>query len=186
VPQFDGLRGLLEEWGYLEGWSLTDPGRRLRTIYNELDLLLADAIGRGAFDRLDEAETAAVASLFTYESRSADDTEPAWPTARVGERAAAVAERWRRLSRAERTRGLPVTRQPDAGFAEIAYRWAAGESLEELFEEDAFGVGDFVRNCRQLIDLLRQIADAHPARREAVTRAAAALDRGVVAAVGPA
>ena len=78
---------------------------------------------------------------------------------------------------------MPPTPPPQAGFAEIAYRWAAGEPLEGLFEDDA-GVGDFVRNCRQTIDLVRQIGDAHPELRSAMTRCADALDRGVVAAVG--
>jgi len=45
-------------------------------------------------------------------------------------------------------------------------------------------VGDFVRNCRQLIDLLRQMSDAAPDLRPAVAAALAALDRGVVAASG--
>jgi len=79
---------------------------------------------------------------------------------------------------------LPPTRSPEAGFAENAYRWASGESLEGLFDEDPFQVGDFVRNCRQLIDLLRQVSDMAPGLQTTAAAAADALDRGVVAAVG--
>ena len=76
-----------------------------------------------------------------------------------------------------------MTRAPEAGFAEIAYRWAMGESLDGLFEEDGVGVGDFVRNCRQLIDLLRQLRDVAPGLIPSAAEAIAAIDRGVVAAV---
>jgi len=41
-----------------------------------------------------------------------------------------------------------------------------------------------VRNCRQLIDLLRQLADAAPRLAPALFQAIAAVDRGVVAASG--
>lgn len=51
-----------------------------------------------------------------------------------------------------------------------------------LEQEDLTG-GDFVRNVRQLIDLLRQIGDAapDPGTARAARAAAEALHRGVVA-----
>ncbi|HET9770305.1 MAG TPA: hypothetical protein VFS16_05405, partial [Acidimicrobiia bacterium] len=73
---------------------------------------------------------------------------------------------------------------PDGGFAAIAHAWAAGKDLEDvLFDEELTG-GDFVRNVKQLIDLLRQVGDVAPNRGTAsAARAAAdALFRGVVAA----
>ncbi len=77
-----------------------------------------------------------------------------------------------------------MTRPPEAGFAAIAYRWASGAGLQDLFGEEGAGVGDFVRNCRQLIDLLRQLADAAPRLAPVLSQAIAAVDRGVVAASG--
>jgi ATP-dependent RNA helicase HelY len=46
--------------------------------------------------------------------------------------------------------------------------------------------GDFIRNVKQLIDLLRQIGDVAPQRATATTarQAAEALHRGIVAASG--
>src|SRR5205085_1469495 len=61
---------------------------------------------------------------------------------------------------------------------------------EQLFEglspsETAMAPGDFVRNCKQLIDLLRQIGDVAPEpASEAVRAARNAIDRGVVAYTG--
>ena len=44
--------------------------------------------------------------------------------------------------------------------------------------------GDFVRNCRQLLDLLRQLRDAYPALANVTRDAIKAIDRGVVAIGG--
>ena len=183
VPDFRRLLRLLQDWGYADGWRLTETGERLRFIYNELDLLLGESIAGGLFDDLDHAETAAVASLFTFEPRRADD-DPRMPTRRCAQRADRIVGLWERLRSAESGSGLPETRPPEAGLATIAYRWATGETLEALFGDDSSGVGDFVRNCRQLIDLLRQVGTADPALAEGTAAAARALDRGVVAAVG--
>ena len=147
-----------------------------------MGLLVAEAVGSGTFEGLDHAETAALASVFTFEPRRGL-VEGRWPTGECAGRADRIWESWERLSEAEADANLPATRAPEAGFAEIAYRWAMGESLDDLFEEDAVGVGDFVRNCRQLIDLLRQMREVAPALIPSADDAIAAVDRGVVAAV---
>jgi ATP-dependent RNA helicase HelY len=56
--------------------------------------------------------------------------------------------------------------------------------LRDLFGDDDFAAGDFVRNCRQLLDLLRQLRDAFPSISEAASDAVRAVDRGIVAAGG--
>ena len=56
--------------------------------------------------------------------------------------------------------GLPETRMPDPGFTPYAHDWASGDSLADVLDDDEMTGGDFVRNVKQLIDLLRQIADA--------------------------
>ncbi len=183
VPQLRAIVELLASWGYARNWSLTPAGERLRFVYNELDLLLAESLARGLFDALEPEEFAALASAFTFEPRREIPPER-WPTRRLERRAETLLELWSRLGDAEAAAGLPETRPPEAGFAEIAYRWATGAHLEDLFEDDGGGVGDFVRNCRQLIDLLRQIRDVAPEVRETAHRAAASIDRGVVAAAG--
>jgi ATP-dependent RNA helicase HelY len=183
VPQFRAIVGVLEEMGYADGWRLTESGERLRFIYNELDLLLSEALGHRLLDGLDAAETAAFVSAFTYEPR-ADGGDGGWPTALLEERAAALEDLWAELASVEAGARLPETRPPEAGFAETAYRWAAGADLEALFEEETTSVGDFVRNCRQLIDLLRQVRDVAPGLAGRAEEAVRAVDRGVVAAAG--
>ncbi|HSM02859.1 MAG TPA: DEAD/DEAH box helicase [Acidimicrobiia bacterium] len=182
VGEFRALLGLLESRGYVRGWSLTDKGERLRRVYNEMDLVLAEALDRGLFDGLDGAETAALASAFTYEPRRTE-TVGGWPPG-IENRAARVEELWGEIAAMERSAGLQQTRPPDAGFAGLALRWVDGEGLAELFEDEEAPVGDFVRNCRQLIDLLRQIEDVAEDAPRGVREALRGLDRGVVAAQG--
>jgi ATP-dependent RNA helicase HelY len=61
------------------------------------------------------------------------------------------------------------------------HAWADGASLEDVLDETEMAPGDFVRNCKQLIDLLRQIEDVAPPPVQAAARAARqAVSRGVV------
>jgi len=182
VGEFRALLGLLESRGYVRGWSLTEKGERLRRVYNEMDLVLAEALGEGIFDGLDGPETAALASAFTYEARRAE-TVGGWPAA-IADQAGRIEELWGEVAAMERKASLPQTRPPDAGFAALALRWVDGENLAELFEEEEAAVGDFVRNCRQLIDLLRQIEDVEATTPPGTRAALRGLDRGVVAAQG--
>jgi ATP-dependent RNA helicase HelY len=183
VPRLRAILVLLRRWGYADGWALTLTGQRLRFIYNELDLLVAEAVQQGCFAGLEPAEVAALASLFTYEPRGEAAVEP-WPTPRLEARAGQIVALWERLAADEDAAGLPATRPPEAGFGATAYRWGRGAGLEALFGEEGEGVGDFVRNCRQLIDLLRQLGEAAPDLKRSLAAAAATLDRGVVAASG--
>jgi ATP-dependent RNA helicase HelY len=183
VPQFRAIRRLLERWGYVDGWALTPRGNRLRFIYNELDLLLTEVLERGMFEGLEVPEAAALASAFTFEPRN-EPSEGRWPTRRLERAGEDLTAIWMALVDDERAAGLAESRPPDAGFAETAYRWAAGEGLQSIFGDETGRVGDFVRNCRQVIDLLRQIRDTVPEVSAIAAEAAQRVDRGVVAAAG--
>jgi ATP-dependent RNA helicase HelY len=182
VPRFRALLGLLERRGYLHGWALTTKGERLRRIYSEADLVLSEALDAGMFDDLDGPTTASLVTAFTFEPRR-EPGDLAWPPP-VAERAASVEALWAEIAAAERSAGLPQSRPPEPGFSLTAYRWASGERLSDLFDDDS-SIGDFVRNCRQAIDLLRQISDIEDVSLVGVSEALSGLDRGVVAAVGP-
>jgi ATP-dependent RNA helicase HelY len=64
------------------------------------------------------------------------------------------------------------------------YAWASGDDLTDILEDEEMTGGDFVRNVKQVIDLLRQIADVAPDPDTAATARAGAdaCRRGVVAA----
>ncbi|MBM3674330.1 MAG: DEAD/DEAH box helicase [Actinobacteria bacterium] len=187
--QFDRVLRVLESWGYVDGWSLTDGGRLLTRIYAETDLLLAESIREHLLDGLDPPELAAVMSCFTYERRGPDGQRglppPHWPSSRVAKRARAIDRLWRALSANEDDAGLPETRPPDPGLAGALHAWADGDTLADVLgDEDELTGGDFVRHVKQVIDLLRQVADVAPDPDTAAVARAAADEcfRGVVAA----
>ncbi len=182
--QFDRVLRVLSAWGYVEGWALTDKGVRLGRLYHEADLLVAECLHSGFFDGLDPPGVAALASCFTFEARGQDQPTPWLPTRQLKQRWDSVQAVARDLVEAEDEAGLPHTRLPEAGFSAYAHDWAAGRDLERLLEDRELSGGDFVRNVKQLIDLLRQLGEAAPvpATSTACRQAADALFRGVVAA----
>jgi ATP-dependent RNA helicase HelY len=187
--QFDRVLRVLEAWGYVDGWALTDGGELLARLYTETDLLLAEALREGLLDGLDAPDLAAVLSCFTYERRGPDGNRPLpapqWPSREVAARVRKVERIWRELAYNEDDAGLPETRAPDPGFAAVLHDWVEGQDLEAVLsdDEDVTG-GDFVRNVKQCVDLLRQVADVAPERdtAESASTAADACLRGVVAA----
>lgn len=183
--QLDRVLALLEDAGFVSGWELTPPGERLARIYHETDLLVAEAIGQGLFDGLDPAGVAALASVFTFEPRGRGPlAAPSFPDKRLRDRWSAVEDLSRSLAAAETKARLPETRPLDPGFLATAHRWASGTELSSLLGEDAPSGGDFVRNVKQLVDLLRQIAQVAPVpdTARAARRAVDRVLRGIVAA----
>ncbi|MDA8392103.1 MAG: DEAD/DEAH box helicase [Actinomycetota bacterium] len=185
AAQLDRVLGLLERRRYVCDWKLEPRGERLGRIYHEQDLLIAECIDEGVLDGLDAPSLAAVASVFTFEARGRQVVPS---KLRVSPDASfrwvAVEQCWRALQADEVAFRLPTTRPPDPGFMGPAQAWAAGRSLSAVLEDGCFPGGDFVRNVKQLADLLGQIADVAPEPDTATTarRAADSLLRGVVAA----
>lgn len=183
--QFDRVLQLLETWGYLDGWALTRRGNQLVRIFHESDLLVTECLEAGLLDGLDPASLAGIVSCFTYEHRaSGPPLDPWFPTSTVRHRVEQIEQIAAELNADERRLGLSPTRGPDPGFLALAHAWAAGEGLDDVLADEEVSGGDFVRNVKQLLDLLRQIADAatEPATAAAAREASNALFRGIVAA----
>jgi ATP-dependent RNA helicase HelY len=188
VALLDRRLAVLEERGFIEGWQLTEPGQALASIYHESDLLVTEALRGGVFDDLDPALLAGVVSALTFEARRAGDDEREPRQRQAVERLAVLASMAGDLRSDERKVGLRRTRQPDAGLARAVIGWAKGASLDSVLRETDVAPGDFVRNVRQLIDLVRQLAQVapDPRTRDAAHLAVALLRRGVVGADDPA
>ena len=186
--QLDRRLSVLESRGYLEGWNLTGTGLLLAGIYHESDLLVAEALRSGLLDGLEPAELAGVVSGLTFEARRAGDDLPAPRPRVVADRLAALGGLAAGLRAEERRHGLRRTRRPDDGLATAVVSWARGGLLSAVLRDCEVAPGDFVRNVRQLIDLVRQIGQAAPeaATRSSADLAVALLRRGVVAADDPA
>jgi hypothetical protein len=124
-------------------------------------------------------------SVFVYEHRSPEPPPPPWfPSKECRRKWNRISELADMLEQEELERRLSITRKPDPTFVAAAWAWAAGESFSDVIDEEELTGGDFVRNIKQLIDLLRQLGDVAPleATRRTARQAAGALLRGVVAA----
>ncbi|MFF5446673.1 DEAD/DEAH box helicase [Streptomyces sp. NPDC012888] len=191
---FDRIHALLTELDYLREDEVTEHGRRLARLYGELDLLASECLRAGVWEGLDPAELAACVSALVFEARQADDAVA--PKVPGGAAKAALGEMvriWGRLDALEEEYRINGTegvgqREPDLGFAWAAYQWASDKSLDEVLREAEMPAGDFVRWCKQVIDVLGQIAAAAPAGGEGgstvarnARKAVDALLRGVVA-----
>lgn len=195
---FDRIVGLLAERDFIAVGDgdpkVTSDGRMLARIYSESDLLVAECLRTGAWDGLGPAELAAVVSAVLYESRGADSpggpptlqppTEPVRRALHQTRRLAAA------LRADERRHGITASREPDEGFVAAVYRWArTGDLASALDASDAAGAGsplsagDFVRWCRQVLDLLDQLRNAAPGAdlRATAKQAIDTVLRGVVA-----
>jgi ATP-dependent RNA helicase HelY len=189
---FDRITALLSERGYLDGESVTAPGRVLARLWGESDLLTAECLREGTWAGLDAAELAAVVSALVYESRR-DDAIIRVPPGSVSTAMEKTQRIWAELESDERRHRLDRTREPDGGFAWPILRWARGQDLAAVLiaaEQNGheLSAGDFVRWARQVVDLLEQIAavtEANDPVGRAALRAVPAIRRGVVA-LGPA
>ena len=187
AAQFDRILALLTDRGYVDRDRVTAPGRLLERIWSETDLLAVECLRRGTFDGLGPAELAGAVSALVFDARRESPGGRRAVTGTLGDALAGMQRVWSDLAADERRHHLPVSRAPDGGFAASVAAWADGGSLTDALLVAAAGgvelsAGDFVRWCRQVIDLLDQIRVAAagaldgPAR-----RAVAAVRRGVVA-----
>jgi ATP-dependent RNA helicase HelY len=185
VRQLHRILEVLRGLGYVdEQPAPTDDGLRLAGIYSEVDLLVAESLRRGLLNGLDGPELAGLAALFLYEPRGGEPTpDPVLPTVAledVTEAVLALADELRERLRAAGLRPLPDL---DGGFVAPAWRWASGADLDESLGNLDLTGGDFVRNVKQVADLvgqLRHVGD--PALAAAAAAALDGLRRGIVEA----
>ncbi|MEQ1872359.1 MAG: DEAD/DEAH box helicase [Ilumatobacteraceae bacterium] len=182
---FDRVLRVLQTWGYVDGWSLTEGGEILARLFHECDLLVVECARQGLLDGLDPPSLAGLVSVFVYEHRSPEPPPAAWyPSPMVRRRWQSIARISYEMQDAEEEAGLAVHRPPDPTFIAVAFAWAAGEGFAEVVAAEELSGGDFVRTMKQLIDLMRQLALIAPLKetRRSAEAAAEALFRGVVSA----
>ena len=131
---FDRVLRVLENWGYVDGWSLTDAGKILAQTFHECDLLIVECLRQGLLDELDPAALAGLVSVFVYEHRSPRRRRRRGsrrrPCASAGSESPTISyERDRGGSRPD---GAPPARSRRSSA--IAYAWAAGEGFAEVVE----------------------------------------------------
>jgi ATP-dependent RNA helicase HelY len=184
---FDRVCEVLSDLGYLQegpdGVRVTRHGARLRRLYTEHDLLASECLRAGVWSGLDGPALAACLSALVHESRREDGPPARLPSGRLGEALEATVRVYSDLQGLEAEHRLSTLREPDLGLAWAMQRWARGHSLDTVLRDTDLAAGDFVRRCKQLVDLLGQVALAtdDPSVRRAAEQAVDGVLRGVVA-----
>ncbi len=187
---FDRVCGVLASYGYLETsesgvLSISTDGQRLRRIYGEKDLLISQSLRLGAFNDLDAAEVAALASVLVYQAKREDrGLRPKMPSIALESAVDTVVREWSALEDVEEANKLPLTGEPELGLVWPIYKWARGRHLQDVLSGTDLAAGDFVRWVKQVIDLLDQLAkipELDPRVARLCRDAIALIKRGVVA-----
>jgi ATP-dependent RNA helicase HelY len=187
---FDRVCEVLFSYGYLEtteaGKVVIGPdGQRLRRIYGEKDLLISQALRQGAFDDLDAAEIAALASILVFQAKREDrGLRPRMPSVSLETSVDIVVQEWSALEDTEEANKLPLTGEPELGLMWPIFKWAKGRHLQEVLSGTDLAAGDFVRWVKQVIDLLDQLAKIpglDPRIARLCSEAITLVRRGVVA-----
>ena len=173
--QFDRICDILAMLGYLDrtdsdghrDYQLTEHGQLLRRLYNERDLVLAQAITHGVFDDLDAPQFAAIISSLLYEPRRGEGGEPrrypGGPQGAVIQAANELRDMDEQVLTLCEANGLENYLQPlDFGIVDLIYDWAYGDSLSQVLSNSEMTGGDFVRTTKRIADVLQQIAVAEP------------------------
>ncbi|WP_345045135.1 DEAD/DEAH box helicase, partial [Georgenia daeguensis] len=191
AQDFDKVCAVLAQLGYLAagdgGTTVTEAGRWLARLYAEKDLLLAECLRSGAWDQLSAAELAGVVSTVVYQARTPEPqgpgTLPGGRHGMLGQALTATVSLSNDLAELERLHGVPVTEPIDLGLVSAVHLWASGAPLTDALDAAELGAGDFVRWCKQVLDVLDQLATAAPSGRLAVRahEAMGLVRRGVVA-----
>ena len=201
---FDAVCEVLLELGYLEPVDRGHPERELRVtgagkvlarIYAERDLLIAECLRTGVFEGLSAGELAGALSACVYEPRLSAQSIglPVSPGSRLGQCLRAQLGVSHRIHDLESLARIEVSSGAEPALAGAVQAWCDGAQLADILDATELTAGDFVRWCKQLLDVVGQIAslsppqDATPEQARTVTdlsmRAAEAsldLNRGVV------
>lgn len=184
---FDKICELLIELDYLDNSDqdliVTESGRMLARIYGERDLLVAEALRLKIWDNLDAPSLAAMAAALVYEPRRDDENFEARAVKGNFQKSFTDTQLlWDDLENLARKHKLPRSSKLEMDLSYPIHRWATGAKLDLVLESADLLPGDFIRWCKQIIDLLEQLAKASEGQISARARDAVDLvKRGIVA-----
>ncbi|MGO3662270.1 DEAD/DEAH box helicase [Microbacterium gubbeenense] len=163
--------------------TLTDTGARMKRIYGDRDLLVAESLRQELWTSLDPASLAALACCLVYEPRRTEQGgEGPLPRGPFRDALDATDRLWADLDDLEQQHRLPGTSPIAPGLAQAMHMWANGQLLDRVLGAADMAAGDFVRWTKQTIDLLDQISMvAEGDLSRTARRSLDAVRRGIVA-----
>ena len=181
---------ILTETGFLAHDRPTDKGLFASRIYGENTILVAEAVWLGWLEGLAPEELCAVLIMLAAEDRERGgrDRQPRaprrYPTPAIAQTARLVRSLYFRFADLEGDLDEPNLRQPSHDYIDFAYRWSAGEPLDQIPLPANVDIGDAIKAMKSLYSLLRQlewaVRQAKSPLFETVARAVAQMERDVI------
>ena len=181
----DNVIQLLENFGYLkrnnEKIDLTYWGKLLKQIHSEFDLVIVEGIRNNIFINLSPSHFASFLSGFVYNPRRDEIEIPFNMDKNLREKAGFIIELAERISLSEKKFKISVTKSPHFGMFNVINNWCNDINLKKILSKSDIAPGDFVRNVKQIIDLLKQISRLNlPELTDLANQSILLLDKGVV------
>jgi superfamily II RNA helicase len=181
---------ILTETGFLAHDRPTEKGLFASRIYGENTILVAEAVWLGWLEGLAPEELCAVLIMLAAEDRERGgrDRQPRaprrYPTPAIAQTARLVRSLYFRFADMESDLDEPNLRQPSHDYIDFAYRWSAGEPLDQIPLPPNVDIGDAIKAMKSLYSLLRQlewaVRQAKSPLFETVSRAVAQMERDVI------
>src|SRR3989454_7331793 len=160
------LSRILSETGFLASNRPTDKGLFASRIYGENTILVAEAVWLGWMEGLTPQEISAVLVMLAAEDRErgrgrgpgAPPHGPRrYPTPAIAQTAKLIRSLYFRFADMEKDLDEPNLRAPSHDFIDFAYRWSAGEPLDQIPLPPNVDIGDAIKVMKSLYSLLRQL-----------------------------
>jgi ATP-dependent RNA helicase HelY len=181
---------ILTETGFLAHDRPTDKGLFASRVYGENTILVAEAVWLGWFEGLTPEELCGVLVMLAAEDRDRGGRDRhargprRYPTPAIAQTARLVRSLYFRFADMESDLDEPNLRTPSHDYIDFAYRWAAGEPLDQIPLPPNVDIGDAVKAMKGLYSLLRQLEwalrTAKSPLRETVSAAVAHMERDVI------
>ncbi len=181
---------ILAETGFLSANRPTDKGLFAARVYGENTILVTEAVWTGWLEGLTSEELCAVLVMLAAEDRErgrrggAPTGPRRYPTPAIAQTARLVRSLYFRFADMEKDLDEPNLRQPSHDYIDFAYRWSAGEPLDQIPLPSNVDIGDAIKAMKSLYSLLRQLEfalrQAKSPLLDVVSRAVTQMERDVI------
>ena len=181
---------ILTEAGFLAHDKPTDKGLFAARVYGENTILVAEAVWLGWFDGLAPEEVCAVIVMLAAEDRDRGGRDRQargprrYPTPAIAQTARLIRSLYFRFADMESDLDEPNLRTPSHDYIDFAYRWSAGEPLDQIPLPANIDIGDAIKAMKGLYSLLRQLEwalrVAKSPLKDTVSQAVLQMERDVI------
>ena len=161
--------------------TLTKWGKFLKQIHSEFDLLIIESLRRNYLNNLSPIQLSCLLSGFVYNPRRDELEIPVNVDEIIKNNANQILKLSDEIIDIEKRNKITNIKNPHFGMENIIKQWCNDVNLKRILLKTDIAPGDFVRNVKQIIDLLRQIKRLNiPGITNTADEAILLLDKGVV------